>query len=249
MVVHRNLEALQASPNLAAVLLVADGDRLPEDPTLNLGRPVAFRSAVRGPHRIGPSWRMRPARCRRPSGPARSASATSAMPSATTTPMTRKRRRRTHGAWPSTPATARPRAGLDGAAVLPARGPARRRPRRSRSFRSRSFRSARAHRRRRRAGPRTCCRFTSDPTIVSITVAADTHPHFGARSNVNVDKSIPTVSSASPCCRSDAAMLQAPSASDTTASGTLSQKIQRQPTVSVRSPISGPAALPNPAMP
>ncbi|WP_099037221.1 cutinase family protein [Mycobacterium neglectum] len=37
MVVHRNLEALQASPNLAAVLLVADGDRLPEDPTLNLG--------------------------------------------------------------------------------------------------------------------------------------------------------------------------------------------------------------------
>jgi len=37
MVVHRNLEALQASPNLAAVLLVADGDRLPADPTLNLG--------------------------------------------------------------------------------------------------------------------------------------------------------------------------------------------------------------------
>ncbi len=37
MVVHRNLEALEASPNLAAVLLVADGDRLPEDPTLNLG--------------------------------------------------------------------------------------------------------------------------------------------------------------------------------------------------------------------
>ena len=37
MVVHRNLQALAASPNLAAVLLVADGDRLPEDPTLNLG--------------------------------------------------------------------------------------------------------------------------------------------------------------------------------------------------------------------
>src|SRR4029079_2206546 len=31
------LEALQASPNLAAVLLVADGNRLPADPTLNLG--------------------------------------------------------------------------------------------------------------------------------------------------------------------------------------------------------------------
>lgn len=37
MVVHRNLHALEASPNLAAALLVADGDRLPEDPTLNLG--------------------------------------------------------------------------------------------------------------------------------------------------------------------------------------------------------------------
>jgi hypothetical protein len=37
MVVHRNLQALAASPNLAAVLLVADGDRRPEDPTFNLG--------------------------------------------------------------------------------------------------------------------------------------------------------------------------------------------------------------------
>jgi hypothetical protein len=37
MVVHRNLQALAASPNLAAVLLVADGDRRPDDPTLNLG--------------------------------------------------------------------------------------------------------------------------------------------------------------------------------------------------------------------
>jgi Cutinase len=37
MVVHRNLHALAESPNLAAALLVADGDRLPEDPTLNLG--------------------------------------------------------------------------------------------------------------------------------------------------------------------------------------------------------------------
>jgi hypothetical protein len=37
MVVHRNLAALAGSPNLAAVLLVADGDRLPEDPTVNLG--------------------------------------------------------------------------------------------------------------------------------------------------------------------------------------------------------------------
>jgi hypothetical protein len=37
MVVHRNLASLAASPNLAAVLLVADGDRRPEDPTFNLG--------------------------------------------------------------------------------------------------------------------------------------------------------------------------------------------------------------------
>ncbi|MGV0741149.1 cutinase family protein [Mycolicibacterium sp. XJ870] len=40
MVVHRNLHALAASPNLAAALLVADGDRLPTDPTLNLGTAV-----------------------------------------------------------------------------------------------------------------------------------------------------------------------------------------------------------------
>jgi hypothetical protein len=37
MVVHRNLAALAASPNLAAVLLIADGDRRPDDPTLNFG--------------------------------------------------------------------------------------------------------------------------------------------------------------------------------------------------------------------
>jgi Cutinase len=37
MIVHRNLQALAASPNVAAVLLIADGDRRPEDPTLNLG--------------------------------------------------------------------------------------------------------------------------------------------------------------------------------------------------------------------
>lgn len=37
MVVHRNLHTLAASPNLAAALLVADGDRLPTDPTINMG--------------------------------------------------------------------------------------------------------------------------------------------------------------------------------------------------------------------
>jgi hypothetical protein len=37
MVIHRNLASLEASPNLTAVLLVADGDRRPEDPAFNLG--------------------------------------------------------------------------------------------------------------------------------------------------------------------------------------------------------------------
>jgi hypothetical protein len=37
MVVHRNLHTLDASPNLSAALLIADGDRRPEDPTLNMG--------------------------------------------------------------------------------------------------------------------------------------------------------------------------------------------------------------------
>ena len=37
MVVHRNLQALAASPNLAASLLIADGDRLPNDTTVNIG--------------------------------------------------------------------------------------------------------------------------------------------------------------------------------------------------------------------
>ncbi|MCV7206249.1 cutinase family protein [Mycolicibacterium peregrinum] len=41
MVVHRNLAGLAGSPNLAAALLVADGDRLPADPTVNLGTATA----------------------------------------------------------------------------------------------------------------------------------------------------------------------------------------------------------------
>ncbi|CAN5734231.1 cutinase family protein [soil metagenome] len=41
MVVHRNLQALDVSPNLSAALLIADGDRRPEDPTLNLGTATA----------------------------------------------------------------------------------------------------------------------------------------------------------------------------------------------------------------
>lgn len=48
MVVHRNLQALAASPNLTAALLVADGDRLPMDPTINLGSVTAVPGAGKG---------------------------------------------------------------------------------------------------------------------------------------------------------------------------------------------------------
>src|ERR1700682_763606 len=89
------------------------------------------------------------------------------------------------------------------------------------------------------------------------TVGADSQPQLGARSNVNVNKPIPTVMSASPVTSmrrgtdssKDSVMLRAPMASAMSVSGTFSQNIHRQPTVSVnRPPMSGPAALPNPAM-
>jgi hypothetical protein len=48
MVVHRNLEDLADSPNLAAALLIADGDRLPEDLTLNLGSAASIPGAGKG---------------------------------------------------------------------------------------------------------------------------------------------------------------------------------------------------------
>ncbi len=48
MVVHRNLAGLAGSPNLAAALLVADGDRLPADPTVNLGTATAVTGAGKG---------------------------------------------------------------------------------------------------------------------------------------------------------------------------------------------------------
>lgn len=37
MVVHRNLAAIGANPNLSAALLIADGDRHPDDTTVNIG--------------------------------------------------------------------------------------------------------------------------------------------------------------------------------------------------------------------
>lgn len=41
MVVHRNLHGLAASPNFAGALLVADGDRLPGDSTIDMGSVTA----------------------------------------------------------------------------------------------------------------------------------------------------------------------------------------------------------------
>jgi len=48
MVVHRNLQALAASPNLTASLLIADGDRRPDDPTFNIGSVTAVPGAGKG---------------------------------------------------------------------------------------------------------------------------------------------------------------------------------------------------------
>nr|WP_193046456.1 cutinase family protein [Mycolicibacterium baixiangningiae] len=48
MVIHRNLHTLGTSPNLAGALLIADGDRLPTDPTLNLGSVTAVPGAGKG---------------------------------------------------------------------------------------------------------------------------------------------------------------------------------------------------------
>jgi Cutinase len=47
MVVHRNLVALGANPNLSAALLIADGDRHPDDTTVNIG------SASKDPEKTG----------------------------------------------------------------------------------------------------------------------------------------------------------------------------------------------------
>ena len=41
MVVHRNLQALADNPNVAAALLVADGDRLPDDSVITVGSVTA----------------------------------------------------------------------------------------------------------------------------------------------------------------------------------------------------------------
>jgi hypothetical protein len=48
MVVHRNLHGLADNPNLAAALLIADGDRLPNDTTINMGTVTAVPGAGKG---------------------------------------------------------------------------------------------------------------------------------------------------------------------------------------------------------
>ena len=46
MVIHRNLQKLAADPHVAAALLIADGDRLPADTTLNMGSTALLTGAV-----------------------------------------------------------------------------------------------------------------------------------------------------------------------------------------------------------
>jgi Cutinase len=48
MVVHRNLQALADSPNVAAALLVADGDRLPNDNVMTMGSVTATPDTGKG---------------------------------------------------------------------------------------------------------------------------------------------------------------------------------------------------------
>ncbi|MGE2689465.1 cutinase family protein [Mycolicibacterium pulveris] len=48
MVVHRNLHTLGTDPNMAAALLIADGDRLPADPTVNIGSVTSVPGAGKG---------------------------------------------------------------------------------------------------------------------------------------------------------------------------------------------------------
>lgn len=48
MVIHRNLEDLADDPHVAAALLIADGDRLPVDTTINLGSTAVVPSAGKG---------------------------------------------------------------------------------------------------------------------------------------------------------------------------------------------------------
>lgn len=48
MVIHRNLHDLADNPNVAAALLIADGDRLPGDTTVNMGSTAVVPGAGKG---------------------------------------------------------------------------------------------------------------------------------------------------------------------------------------------------------
>jgi cutinase len=48
MVIHRNLEDLADDPHVAAALLVADGDRLPLDTTINMGSTATWPNVGKG---------------------------------------------------------------------------------------------------------------------------------------------------------------------------------------------------------
>ncbi|MDT5078784.1 MAG: cutinase [Mycobacterium sp.] len=48
MVIHRNLHDLADDPHVAAALLIADGDRLPVDNTINMGSTASLPSALPG---------------------------------------------------------------------------------------------------------------------------------------------------------------------------------------------------------
>lgn len=114
------------------------------------------------------------------------------------------------------------------------------------------------------SGQRTRCSTTTNAVSTTTdamnvpNVGADSHPHDGARSNAIVNSPIPDVISASPLRSSRrgtvsselSGIVFAPTRNETAASGTSSQNTARHPTVWVSNPpASGPAALPNPAIP
>ena len=110
MVVHRNPHTLDASPNLTAALLIADGDRLRWDPTINRGPVVSVPGAGKGVAQDWPILAHAPDPLPVSMGPGRSVCATSVTRCATTTPTPRMRSVRRTAARP-TPSGARDAAG------------------------------------------------------------------------------------------------------------------------------------------
>lgn len=62
MVVHRNLQVLADSPNVAAALLVADGDRLPDDNVITMGSVAATPGKGKGVAQDWPTLAHAPAK-------------------------------------------------------------------------------------------------------------------------------------------------------------------------------------------